>query len=156
MLNQQTADKIIDLVLSYLPKLALALVTLVAGLWLIKIFVKFLSRLMTARKVDESLKPFLSSIVKIILTVLLMISVMDMIGVEMTSFIALLGAVGIAIGMALSGSLQHFAGGVLLMIYKPFKRGDLIEAQNQRGTVREIGIFNTIINTVDNKTVFIP
>jgi small conductance mechanosensitive channel len=156
MLNQQTIDKIIDLVLSYLPKLALALVTLFAGLWLIKMFVKFLGRLMTARKIDESLKPFLSTLVKIILTVLLMISVMDMIGIEMTSFIALLGAVGIAIGMALSGSLQHFAGGVLLMIYKPFKRGDFIEAQDQKGTVREVGIFNTIINTVDNKTVFIP
>jgi small conductance mechanosensitive channel len=156
MLNQQTIDIIIEHVISYLPKLALALLTLGAGLWLIKVFGKFLNRLMNARKVDESLKPFLSTIVRVVLTVLLMISVMGMIGIEMTSFIALLGAVGISIGMALSGSLQHFAGGVLLMIYKPFRRGDFIEAQSHKGTVREIGIFNTIINTIDNKTVFIP
>ena len=88
--------------------------------------------------------------------VLLVISVMGMIGIEMTSFIALLGAIGISIGMALSGSLQHFAGGVLLLIYKPFKKGDLIEAQGYTGVVNELRIFNTILNTLDNKTVFIP
>lgn len=156
MLDKQTLEKIIELVIGYLPKLALAILTLVVGLWLIKIFVKFLVRVMNARKIDESLIPFLSTIVRVLLIVLLMISVMGMIGIEMTSFIALIGAAGLSIGMALSGSLQHFAGGVLLLIYKPFKKGDFIEAQNQKGTVREVGIFNTVVLTLDNKTVYLP
>lgn len=144
------------MVLEYLPRLALALVTLVAGLWLIKQLIKFLSRLMEARKVDESLRPFFRTLISVVLKVLLIISVMGMIGIEMTSFIALLGAIGISIGMALSGSLQHFAGGILLLIYKPFKKGDFIEAQGHKGTVRELRIFNTVLNTLDNKIVFIP
>jgi small conductance mechanosensitive channel len=81
---------------------------------------------------------------------------MGMVGIEMTSFIALIGAAGISLGMALSGALQHFAGGVLLLVYKPFKVGDFIEAQNYKGNVKEIGIFSTVINTIDNKAVFIP
>jgi small conductance mechanosensitive channel len=111
---------------------------------------------MNVKKVDESLRPFFRTLLSIVLKVLLLISVMGMIGIEMTSFIALLGAVGISIGMALSGSLQHFAGGVLLLIYKPFSKGDFIEAQGQKGTVKELRIFNTVINTLDNKKVFIP
>jgi len=149
-------DKIIELVISYLPRLALALVTLIAGLWLIRIFSKGIRRFMESRKVDESLRPFLTSVISIVLKILLFISVMGMIGIEMTSFIALLGAVGLSIGMALSGALQHFAGGVLILIYKPFKKGDFIEAQGQKGSVLEIRIFNTVLLTVDNKTIFIP
>jgi small conductance mechanosensitive channel len=145
-------EKIID----YLPKLALAIITLIFGLYLIRILLKFLGKVMTARKIDESLKPFFTTLISVILRILLLISVMGMIGIEMTSFIAMLGAVGIAIGMALSGSLQHFAGGVLLLIYKPFSKGDFIEAQGHKGTVRELRIFNTVLNTLDNKIVFIP
>lgn len=156
MLDQHTLQKIIDLVIEYLPRLALALITLFAGLWLISLFVKFIGKILTVRKVDESLRPFFRTLITVIMRVLLVISVMGMIGIEMTSFIALLGAVGISIGMALSGSLQHFAGGVLLLIYKPFKKGDLIEAQGYTGIVKELRIFNTILNTLDNKTVFIP
>lgn len=156
LFEKDALEKIIELVIGYLPKLALALITLVIGLWLIKTFTRFLTRIMTARKVDESLIPFLTTIARILFTVLLMISVMELIGIEMTSFIALLGAIGLSIGMALSGSLQHFAGGVLLLIYKPFKKGDFIEAQSQKGTVREVGIFNTVIITVDNKIVYLP
>lgn len=154
--DKETINRIIELVIGYLPRLALAIVTLVIGLWLIRLFTKFLIRVMNARKIDESLVPFLSTLVRIILIVLLMISVMGMIGIEMTSFIALLGAVGISIGMALSGSLQHFAGGVLLLIYKPFKKGEFIEAQSIKGTVQEVGIFNTVLLTLDNKTVYLP
>ncbi len=149
-------DKIFELVLSYLPKFALALITLIAGLWLIRMFVKGIGRFMDAKKVDEALRPFLKSLASIMLKILLLVSVMGMIGIEMTSFIALLGAVGLSIGMALSGALQHFAGGVLILIYKPFKKGDFIEAQGMKGSVMEIRIFNTVLNTVDNKTVFIP
>ncbi len=156
MFDKQTLEILTKEVIEYLPKLALALITLVIGLYLIKLFIKFVGRLMTARKVDESLKPFFRTLISIVLKVLLLISVMGMIGIEMTSFIALLGAVGISIGMALSGSLQHFAGGVLLLIYKPFSKGDFIEAQGHKGTVRELRIFNTVLNTLDNKIVFIP
>jgi small conductance mechanosensitive channel len=149
-------DKIFELVLSYLPRLALALVTLIVGLWLIRMFVKGVGRFMDAKKVDEALRPFLKSVASIVLKILLIVSVMGMIGIEMTSFIAVLGAVGLSIGMALSGALQHFAGGVLILIYKPFKKGDFIEAQGHKGSVKEIRIFNTVINTLDNKLVFIP
>ncbi len=142
--------------IEYLPRLALALLTLIAGLWLIRQLVRFVGKIMESRKVDESLRPFLKTVVSVVMKVLLLISVMGMIGVEMTSFIALIGAVGLSIGMALSGSLQHFAGGVLLLIYKPFKKGDFIEAQGHKGTVRELQIFNTVLNTLDNKVVFIP
>jgi small conductance mechanosensitive channel len=149
-------EKMVELVIAYLPRLALAIVTLIVGLWLIRMFVKGIGRFMESRKVDESLRPFLQSIASIVLKVLLLVSVMGMIGIEMTSFIAVLGALGLSIGMALSGALQHFAGGVLILIYKPFKKGDFIEAQGQKGNVKEIRIFNTILSTIDNKTVFIP
>lgn len=156
MFDNHSIEILTEKVIEYLPKLALALVTLIIGLYLIKLFVKFINRIMNAKKVDESLRPFFRTLISIVLKVLLLISVMGMIGIEMTSFIALLGAVGISIGMALSGSLQHFAGGVLLLIYKPFSRGDFIEAQGHKGTVRELRIFNTVLNTLDNKIVFIP
>lgn len=156
MIDHQTIENLTRVVLLYLPRLALALVVLIAGLWLIGLLKKFLGRVMEARKIDESLRPFLKTVVSIVLRVLLIISVMDMIGVEMTSFIALVGAVGLAVGMALSGALQHFAGGVLLLIYKPFKKGDFIEAQNYKGTVMMVGIFNTVLNTLDNKIIYIP
>lgn len=149
-------DKVIELIISYLPKFALAIITLVIGLWLIRMFVKGVGRLMEAKKVDEALRPFLKSVVSIVLKILLLVSVMGMIGIEMTSFIAVLGAVGLAIGMALSGALQHFAGGVLILIYKPFKKGDFIEAQGHKGSVKEIRIFNTVLNSLDNKIIFIP
>jgi len=149
-------DQIANLVLAYLPRLALALLTLVVGLWLIRLLVKWLGKIMEARSVEATLRPFLKSIVSIVLKILLLISVMGMIGIEMTSFIALLGATGISLGMALSGALQHFAGGVLILIYKPFKVGDFIEAQGQKGSVKEMRVFNTVINTIDNKVVFIP
>ncbi|MBL8017178.1 MAG: mechanosensitive ion channel, partial [Ignavibacteria bacterium] len=154
--DKHSLDIITEQVIEYLPKLALALITLAAGLWLIKQFVKFIGRIMEARKVDESLRPFFRTLISIVLKVLLLISVMGMIGIEMTSFIALLGAVGLSIGMALSGSLQHFAGGVLLLIYKPFVKEDFIEAQGHKGTVKELRIFNTVLHTLDNKVVFIP
>src|SRR5258706_15520571 len=116
-------EKIIEQTISYLPKFALAILTLIAGLWVIRLLVRGLERIMNSRKVDEALRPFFKSLVSIVLKVLLLISVMGMIGIEMTSFIALLGAIGISIGMALSGALQNFAGGVLILIYKPFRKG---------------------------------
>ena len=106
---------------------------------------------MIKRNLDASLIPFLSSIIGIILKAALFISVAGMIGIEMTSFVAILGAAGLAVGLALQGTLQNFAGGVMLLLFKPFKVGDVLSAQGFTGSVKEIQIFNTIMATPDNK-----
>ena len=140
----------------YAPKVLLAVLTLLIGLWVIKRVVKGTRKLMHKRKIDDSLIPFLSGILGAILKIMLGLSVLGMFGVETTSFVAILAAAGLAIGMALSGTLQNFAGGVMLLIFKPFKPGDFIEAQGYKGVVSEIHIFNTIVKTGDNKTVILP
>ncbi len=137
-------------------KLLGALAVLIIGLWIVKIISNQTGKLMTKRNMDESLKGFLTSMINILLKTLVIISALGMLGVEMTSFIAILGAAGLAVGLALSGTLQNFAGGVMILIFKPFKAGDFIEAQGYMGVVKEIQIFVTIITTVDNKTVIIP
>lgn len=149
-------EKVVDLVLFYGPKLVGAILVWIVGSIIVKFLAKTFSRILDKRKVDDSLKPFLTGIVSSLLKVMLVISVLGMIGVEMTSFVAILGAAGLAVGLALSGTLQNFAGGVMLLIFKPFKNGDLIEAQGHTGTVSEIQIFNTILKTLDNKTIIIP
>ncbi len=149
-------DKIINLGIEYGPKLIGAIVVLILGLWVIKILTKAVSKLLNKKKTDASLASFVKSLTNILLKVLLVVSVMGMVGIEMTSFIAILGAAGLAVGMALSGTLQNFAGGVMILIFKPFKVGDFIEAQGYIGTVSEIQLFNTILKTLDNKTVIIP
>ena len=149
-------DKAVELLMNYGPKFVLAILTLIIGLWVIRAIVKGVNRYMVKKEVDDSLRPFLKSMISIILKILLIISVMSMVGIAMTSFIAILGAAGLAIGMALSGTLQNFAGGVMILLFKPFKAGDFIDAQGYSGTVREIQIFNTILLTPDNKTVIIP
>lgn len=149
-------DTIIEMVLTYGPKLILAILTLFIGLWIVKGMTKGLSNLLDKREIDPSLKPFLKSLFGALLKVLLVVSVMGMVGIEMTSFIAILGAAGLAIGMALSGTLQNFAGGVILLIIKPFKVGDFIEAQGFSGTVTSIQIFNTVLKTPNNQVIIIP
>ena len=149
-------DKAIGLLMSYGPKLLLAIVTLIIGFWIIKLVLKTTANTMEKGKLDISLQHFLSSLVGVLLKALLLISVLSMIGIQMTSFIAILGAAGLAIGLALQGSLANFAGGVLILLFKPYKIGDLIEAQGYLGIVKEIQIFNTIINTLDNKTIILP
>lgn len=138
------------------PGLLGALLVLVFGLWVIRILSRAFGRFLNKRKIEESLKPFLRTIINILLKVLLFISVLSMLEVEMTSFIAILGAAGLAIGLALSGTLQNFAGGVLILLLKPFKVGDFIDAIGFTGTVSEIQIFNTILKTPDNKTIILP
>jgi|TARA_B110000261_G_C13008945_1_gene327289 small conductance mechanosensitive channel len=133
-----------------------AILALIVGLWMIKVLINGLSAIMRKKAIDDSLQPFLRSLLTITLKALLLVSVLGMLGVEMTSFIALLGAAGLAIGMALSGTLQNFAGGVMILIFKPFKVGDVIEAQGFVGKVFEIQIFNTILKTPDNKHIIIP
>lgn len=146
----------VSLIMVYGPKLILALITLFVGLYLIKIITRSTTKLMKKRELDESLRPFFGTLISVLLKTLLVISVMGMVGIEMTSFIAILGAAGLAIGMALSGTLQNFAGGVIILIFRPFKVGDFIDAQGHMGTVKEIQIFNTILLTPDNRTIIIP
>jgi len=153
---ENMSAKIYDLILLYGTKVVGAIIVLLIGLWIIKILQKAVSKTFERREVDVSLRGFLNSMVGILLKIMLFISVIGMLGVEMTSFIAILGAAGLAVGLALSGTLQNFAGGVMILIFKPFKVGDYIEAQGHAGSVNEIQIFNTILKTPDNKTIIIP
>ncbi len=146
----------LDLVVLYTPKVLLALITLVVGLWIIKGITKVLKKALARKEIDVSLQGFLFSLVGIGLKILLFISVISMLGIQMTSFIAILGAAGLAVGLALQGSMSNFAGGVLILLFKPYKVGDFIDAQGYAGTVAAIQIFNTILKTPDNKTIIIP
>ena len=145
-----------DLGVKYGLKIILAVITLIIGLWIIRVLTRGLARNMEKREVDATLRQFLKSLLSMILKVLLVITVISMVGIEMTSFVAILAAAGFASGMALSGTLQNFAGGVMLIIFKPFKVGDFIDAQGYTGTVKSIQIFNTVLKTPDNKTIIIP
>ena len=148
--------KFIELVMAYAPKLALAIVTLIVGLWLIGIVTKVTRKSMEKTKADKTLIPFITNLLSWGLKVLLFISVASMVGIATTSFIAVLGAAGLAVGLALQGSLANFAGGVLILIFKPYNVGDLVEAQGHLGVVKEVQIFNTILLTPNNKRVIIP
>jgi small conductance mechanosensitive channel len=145
-----------QLLVDYGPALLMAVITLVIGLWVIKILTNGIQRVMQKSRVEPSLHKFLASLFSIILKVLLLISVASMVGIETTSFIAILGAAGLAIGLALQGSLGNFAGGVLILLFKPYKVGDFVDAQGVTGTVNEIQVFNTVLKTPDNKTVIVP
>lgn len=149
-------DNYSPLIVEYGTSLIYALIVLLIGLWIVKMITGSMKKMMLKSKMDDSLVPFLSSLVGTILKILVVISALGMLGIEMTSFIAILGAAGLAVGMALSGTLQNFAGGVMLLIFKPFKVGDFITAQGHSGVVKEIQIFNTIMNTPDNKIIIIP
>jgi small conductance mechanosensitive channel len=152
----QYVDTLINLFVVWGPKLVGAILALIIGLWLANMITGGLGRRMEKSEVDPSLRPFLHSLISTLLKVLVVVSVLGMVGIQMTSFIAILGAAGLAVGMALSGTLQNFAGGVMILIFKPFKVGDFIEAQGYTGSVNAIQIFNTILKTPDNKTVIIP
>jgi len=151
-----TVDSLVELTVLYVPKLLLAILTLIIGLWIINRVIKAIRSALAKRQVEPSLVPFVSSILKAILVVVLIISVAGMLGIATTSFVAILGAAGLAIGLALQGSLGNFAGGVLILILKPYKVGDVIEAQGVIAAVSEIQIFHTILKTYDNKTIIIP
>ncbi|WP_152205495.1 mechanosensitive ion channel family protein [Marinobacter changyiensis] len=144
----------IAMIMTYAPKVLLAIVTLVIGLWLINRFINILDKKLGAR--DPTLNKFVCGLIGVIFKVLLFISVASMIGIATTSFIAVIGAAGLAIGLALQGSLANFAGGVLILIFKPFKVGDTIEAQGFLGAVAEIQILYTVVNTFDNRRIVIP
>ncbi len=146
----------VDLLWKYGPDIVLAIITLLVGLWIIKLISKAVRKVLTKRDFDASLTPFLVTLLNIALKAALVVSVIDMVGIEVTSFVAIIGAAGLAVGLALQGTLQNFAGGVIILILKPFKVGDVIDAKGYLGTVKEIQIFYTIINTFDKKVVYIP
>lgn len=148
------ADEAISLAIAYAPKVLLAAATLLIGMWLINRLVKVLDKKLSQK--DPTLNKFICGLIGTILKVLLAISVASMIGIETTSFIAIIGAAGLAVGLALQGSLGNFAGGVLILLFKPFKVGDAIEAQGYLGTVREISILYTVVDTFDNRRIVIP
>ena len=147
-------DQAVALTMAYAPKVVLAIVTLIVGLWLINRFVNVLDNKLG--KKDPTLNKFLCGLIGAILKILLLVSVASMVGIATTSFVAIIGAAGLAVGLALQGSLANFAGGVLILIFKPFKVGDTIEAQGFLGAVREITILYTIIDTFDNRRIVVP
>lgn len=134
----------------------LAIVIFVVGRFLINIINRLISKALDKRKVEPTIQTFLKSFTNILLTILLIISVVSALGVNTTSFAALLASAGVAVGMALSGNLQNLAGGLILLLFKPYKVGDYIDAQGVSGTVKAIQIFHTILTTPDNKEIYIP
>lgn len=153
-------QKYLDLIISFIEKHATSVITailiLIIGLWIVKRIVKITKKIMSKRSVDTTLQKFLGDLVSWTLKVLVFITAISQVGVETTSFIAILGAAGLAVGLALQGALANFAGGTLIMIFKPFKVGDLIEAQGEIGVVKEIQIFVTKLISPGNKLVIVP
>ena len=148
--------KITDLAVQYGLKVLFAIGVWIIGSIIVSGIVKLFKKMMEKSKVDVSLSKFLESIAKIGLKILLFITVASVLGIKMTAFVTILGAAGLAVGLALQGSLSNFAGGVLILLFKPFKVGDFIQAQGHMGVVKEIQIFNTVLNTPDNKVIIIP
>lgn len=134
----------------------MAIVIYIVGKALIMLVNRMMQRMLSKKHVDPTIQTFLRSLVNIMLMALLIISVVSALGINTTSFAALLASAGVAVGMALSGNLQNLAGGIVILLFRPFKVGDYIEAQGQGGTVREIQIFHTILNSSDNKKIYVP
>ena len=156
VVTEDYLQHLIKLCIDYAPHLLLAIVTLLGGLWIISKVTKTFKKVATAKDWDPSLIPFVGGIISATLKVVLFISVASLLGIQTTSFVAVLGAASLAIGLALQGSLSNFAGGVLILVLKPYKVGDVIEAVGYSGEVKEIQIFNTILVTGDQKTVILP
>lgn len=153
---EKYVDQLKTMALAYAPTLVLAILTLIIGFWVAGKVSQVISLALHKRKVEETVIPFLVSIVNVVLKVMVLISVAGMFGIETTSFIALIGAAGLALGLALQGSLSHFASGVLLLTFRPYKVGDLVSVAGFTGEVESIQIFNTVLKTLDNKRIFVP
>ncbi|MCB9273045.1 MAG: mechanosensitive ion channel [Lewinellaceae bacterium] len=150
-------DKLSELFTAYAPKVAGAIITLILGFWIVGRITHVVKRTMEKRGFDPTIRPFLASLVNVGLKVLLLLSVASMFGIETTSFIAIFSALAFAVGLALQGSLGHFASGVLLLVFKPYKVGDLVSiGGGQTGTVEAIQVFNTVLATLDNKRIIVP
>jgi small conductance mechanosensitive channel len=145
-----------NIALLYALKIAIAVVILFIGFWLINKLSKFINSFFEKRKIDRNVKSFFKTLIGAALKIILIIIILNFIGIQTTSIVALLGAAGLAIGLALQGTLTNFAGGVMLLMFKPFRVGDTIEAQGKKGTVSDIQIFNTVLSGENNKTIIIP
>jgi small conductance mechanosensitive channel len=155
-LSPDTYALMAEWALSFCKNAILAVIVYFVGSWLIKWIIKLFCKMLERSKVEKSLYTFLGSIIRVVLWFLLIIVIISILGIETSSFIALFASAGVAIGMALSGTLQNFAGGVMILLFKPFKVGDFIEAQGYAGVVKEIQIFNTILRTADAQIIIIP
>lgn len=153
---QDLLGRLADSAVSFAINLAIAIVVFYVGRFIIRKIYGFIKSIFITRRIDPSLATFVLSLVNIVLYFILVVTVIGILGIETTSFLALFASAGVAVGMALSGTLQNFAGGVLILLLKPYKIGDFIEAQGFAGTVKEIQIFFTVITTGDNKSILIP
>lgn len=137
-------------------KIAIALVIYIIGRWLIGRLVKVVNKICDKRSVEISLQRFFYNMIKVVLYICLVLTIIGVLGIDTTSLIAMFASASLAIGMALSGTMQNFAGGVMILLLRPYRIGDYIEAQGQAGTIKEISLFNTVITTVDNKIIYVP
>lgn len=153
---QKYWDYVITILMEYSPRLISALLIFIIGWYAIKIIKKVITKIMIKREMEPTLSKFLADILIWTLKILLFVTVISRLGVENSSFVAIIGAAGLAVGLSLQGSLSNFAGGVLIIMFKPFKVGDFIEAQGVMGTVKQIQIFVTQLSTLDNQTIFVP
>lgn len=149
-------DKVYSWILNIGPRLAIAIVVVIVGFWLIRVIKRWMTHHMISKDFDPSLRPFLTNLIIVALQMMLVLAFMQIIGIQMTIFAAVVGAFGVAAGLALSGTLQNFTSGVLILLLKPFRVGEIIVAQGQEGLVTAIQIFFTTVTTFDNKTVIIP
>lgn len=154
---ENRVEQLMSTLTDYAPRVIGAILTLIIGFWIIGWITGMVKKAMKKRDIDETIRPFLASLISVGLKVMLLLSVAGMFGIETTSFVAIFGAMAFAIGMALQGSLGHFASGVLLLIFKPYRVGDLVEiGGGMVGAVQEIQIFNTVLATLDNKRIIVP
>jgi small conductance mechanosensitive channel len=153
---EQYLNQLKIVLIEYTPKVLMAFAVLIIGVLIIKVFINTTKKVLSKREVDITLQKFLLNLLNWVLKILLFITVVAKLGIETTSFAAILASAGLAIGLALQGSLANFAGGILIIIFKPIKIGDFIEAQGVSGSVKEIEIFTTKLNTTDNKEIIIP
>lgn len=149
-------DTLTSVAISFALKLVKVLLIWFIGRWVARRAVNIVKKLMEARNVNVSIRTFVGSLVDVVTMIVLIIMIISVLGIDTSSFIAIFASAGVAIGMALSGTLQNFAGGVMILLFRPFKVGDFIEAQGVSGTVREIQIFNTVVHTGDNKVILLP
>jgi small conductance mechanosensitive channel len=150
------ANRFINVLINYSPKLVSAFIILFVGIYAIRLINRIIKRVMIKRELDPTLTKFLADILNWVLRVLLFVTFISNLGIETSSFVAILGAMGLAVGLSLQGSLSNFAGGMLIILFKPFKVGDTIEAQGVIGSVSEIQIFVTKLITANNQTIFVP
>lgn len=145
-----------DTVLAWSPKLVGAILVLILGFWIVGLIAKMIGRSLERSGIDADLIPFLKSLVSVLLKVMVVITAAGVVGIEVTAFAALIAGAGLAIGAAMSGTLSHFAAGVMVLIFKPYRVGDLVDIQGTVGHVQEIQVFNTVIKSLDNKKVIMP